>query len=95
MNVPAMYIVGLVFDIIFTVMLIIAYFYLYRKTGNRFVFPILFAAAWFVSIFSYVFLIAGAPADAWYITLIRIINYILFLGTIVSLMVELRNLKKP
>ncbi len=73
---------------------IIGYFYITRKTGIKFVFWLFFAAAWFFSLVSYIILIFGAPADAWYITLIRVLNYIFHTATIISLFVELVKLKK-
>lgn len=94
MSVPYMYYVGLVSNLVFLLLSIFGYLYISNKTGKRYLFVILFAASWLVSGLSYVFLVSGTPADEWYITLIRIITYILFLNTIISLIVELARFKK-
>jgi hypothetical protein len=94
MNIPVMYFVGLISNLVFLVLSIWGYFYVVRKTGNKFLFIILFAAAWLVSALSYILLISGTPADVWYITCIRITNYILFLAATVSLIVELIRIKR-
>ena len=89
MNVPTMYIVGCVFNWLFVFLSLGAYFYILHKTGEKLVFLPIFASAWVASGISYVLLIGGASAGEWYITLIRIITYILFLTTLLTLTVEL------
>ena len=94
MNVPIMYYVGLISNLIFLVLAIFGYFYISRKTMRRYLFLIPFASAWLFSGLSYIFLISGTTADQWYITLLRILTYLLFLCSIVSLIVELSRLRK-
>jgi len=94
MNVPSMYYVGLISNIIFLFLGIFGYIYILRKTGVKYLFLILFAIAWLLSGLSYVFLISGASVNQWYITFIRIISYIFFLATILSVIVELSRLRK-
>ena len=94
MNVPIMYYVGLISNLVFLFFGIFGYFYILRKTARKYLFLILFAGAWLFSGLSYTFLISGASADQWYITLIRIVSYVFFLGTFVSLTVELSRLRK-
>ena len=94
MSIPTMYYAGLVSNLLFLVLLIFGFIYIFRKTGRKYLFLILFAAAWFVSALSYIFLIASASTDVWYLTIIRIISYILFLVTIASLIVELTHGKQ-
>jgi hypothetical protein len=94
MSFIGMYIVGAAFNLVFLILSIAGYFYIARRTGNKFIFWLLFAAAWFFSFLSYIFLLTGTPSDMWYITLIRIITYIFFLATIISLFVELIKAKR-
>lgn len=94
MNAPVMYYVGLISNIIFLCLAIFGYINIYRKTAVKYSFFIYFAIAWLLSGLSYVFLISGASADQWYMTLIRIFSYIFFLATILSLIVELSKAKK-
>ena len=94
MNVPVMYYVGLISNLVFLFLAIYGYFYILRKTRGKYLFLVFFAAAWLFSGLSYIFLISGASANQWYITLIRIINYVFFLATMLSLIVELSRLRK-
>lgn len=94
MSFIGMYFVGAVFNLVFLILSIIGYCYIARKTGNRFIFWLLFAGAWLVSCISYIFLIYGTHSDVWYMTLIRIIAYLLFLTTIISMFLELVRFKK-
>ena len=94
MNVPAMYYVGCGFNWLFVLLCIGGYFYILNKTGKKWSFILIFAAAWLVSGLSYIFLINGSPSGDWYITLLRIITYILFLTMISSLIVELMKFGK-
>ena len=94
MNVPVMYYVGLISNLVFLFLAIYGYFYILRKTKEKYLFLIFFAAAWLFSGLSYILLISGASANEWYITLIRIINYVFFLATMLSLIFELSRLRK-
>jgi hypothetical protein len=94
MNAPVMYYVGLISNIIFLCLAIFGYSYIYGKTARKYLFLIYFAIAWLLSGLSYIFLISGTSADQWYMTLIRIISYIFFLATILSLIFELSRVKK-
>jgi hypothetical protein len=94
MSFVGMYFVGGVFNLVFLTLSIIGYYYIARKTGNKFTFWLLFASAWLVSCISYIFLIFGIPSGVWYITLIRIVTYLLFLATIISMFLELVRFKK-
>jgi len=91
---PAMYYVGLISNLIFLLLGIFGYVYILRKTGEKYLFIILFTTAWLLSSISYVLLISGASADQWYITAVRIVSYVFFLATIVSLIIELSTLRK-
>ena len=94
MSVPAMYYVGCGFDWFFVLLTLGGYFYILRKTGRKWAFMLIFAAMWVVMGLSYVFLIGGVPSDEWYITLIRIIGYVLFLAMILSMIIELTKFGK-
>ena len=94
MNVPAMYYVGCGFNWLFVLLCTGGYFYIVNKTGKKWGFILIFAAAWLVSGLSYIFLIVGTSSGEWYITLLRIIAYILFLTMILSLIVELMKFRK-
>jgi hypothetical protein len=94
MNAPVMYYVGLISNVIFLCLAIFGYSYIYGKTAGKYLFLIYFAIAWLLSGVSYVFLIFGTSADQWYMTLIRIIGYLFFLMTILSLIFELSKAKK-
>lgn len=94
MNFISMYLVGGIFNVVFLILSIIGYFYVARKTAKKFIFWLLFASAWLVSCISYILLIFGTPADIWYITFIRIVTYLLFLATIISMFIELSRFKK-
>jgi hypothetical protein len=95
MNVPAMYYVGCAFNWFFVLLTIGGYFYILSKTGKKWGFMLIFASTWIIMGLSYVFLINGVSSNEWYITLIRIIGYILFLATILGAVFELAMLKKP
>jgi hypothetical protein len=94
MSFIGMYFVGGAFNLVFLILSILGYYYVAHKTGNKFIFWLFFAGAWLVSFISYIFLISGAPSDVWYITLIRIVTYLFFLATIISMFLELSRLKK-
>ena len=94
MNVPVMYYVGLISNLVFLFLAIYGYFYILRKTKEKYLFLIFFAAAWLFSGLSYILLISGASANQWYITLIRIVTYLFFLGTMMSVIVELSRLRR-
>ena len=46
---PAMYIVGLVFNLIFLVLSVFGYIFINNKTGKKWSFILFFACAWLVS----------------------------------------------
>lgn len=94
MNVPAMNYIGCGFNWLFVLLCLGGYFYILSKTGKKWVFMIIFAAAWFVSAISYIYLIVGVAAGEWYITLLRTITYVLFLATILTAIAELLKSKK-
>lgn len=95
MAIPAMYYVGLGFNWLFVLLTIVGYFYILNKTGKKWAFILIFATTWIVMGISYIFLVSGATSDEWYITLIRVIGYILFLSTILTAIVELTKVSKP
>ena len=86
--------IGCGFNWIFVLLCLGGYFYILSKTGKKWVFMLIFAAAWFVSAISYIYLIAGVAAGEWYITLLRTITYVLFLATILTAIAELVKLRK-
>jgi len=88
-----MYYVGCGFNWLFLILSLGAYFYIGRKTGKKLAFLPILAAAWVTSAISYLLLIGGASAGEWYITLIRVITYVLFLSTLLTLTVELSRPK--
>ncbi len=91
---PTMYYVGLVFNIVFIGLSVLAYLYILRKTGKKYSFTIWFAAAWLVSAISYGLLISGASANELRITALRIVSYAFFLTTLVSLITQLSKIRK-
>ena len=91
MSVPAMYYVGCGFNWLFVLLCLIGYFHISTKTGKKWSFILIFAAAWLVSGVSYIFLISGVSSGEWLITLLRVITYILFLTTISTIIVELKK----
>ena len=94
MSVPAMYYVGCGFDWFLMLLTLGGYFYILRKTGKKWVFMLIFTVEWMVMGLSYVFLISGASAGEWYITLIRIVGYVLFVAMILTMIIELAKLGK-
>jgi hypothetical protein len=92
--VPAMYYVGLIFNLIFLLLGIFGYLYILRRNGEKYLFIILFVISWLWYALSYVFLISGAYSNEWYITVIRIIGYVFNVAALVSLIVELSRLRK-
>jgi len=88
MNIPMNYI-GCGFNWLFVLLCLGGYFYIVRNAGKKWGFLPIFAAAWFFSAMSYVFLITGTAAGEWYITLLRTITYLLFLATILTAIAEL------
>ena len=94
MSVPAMYYVGCGFNWLFMLLSIGGYFYILCKTGRKWVFMLIFAAVWMIMGISYVFLVSGVSSGEWYITLIRVIGYVLFLAMILTSIVELTKLGK-
>ncbi len=93
MDIPTMYYVGCGFNWLLFIVSLGAYFYIGRKTGKKLAFLPIVAAAWVTSAISYLLLIGGASAGEWYITLIRVITYVLFLSTLLTLTVELSRPK--
>ena len=93
MDVPMMYYVGLISNLIFLLLNLFGYIYIHRKTGRTFSFILLFAAAWLLSAVSYIFLVAGVSNNEWFITALRIAGYAFFLGTAISLIFELSTKK--
>jgi hypothetical protein len=75
MSVPINTYIGLGFDWFFLLLTLGGYFYILRKTGEKWVFMLIFAAMWIVMGISYVFLVNGISSDEWYITLLRTIGY--------------------
>ena len=94
MNVPAMYYVGCGFNWLFVLLSIGGYFYILSKTGKKWGFILIFAAAWAFSGLSYIFLINGVSSGEWYITLLRVITYMLFLTMLLTLILELMKFGK-
>ncbi len=94
MNIPAMYYVGFGFNLVFVLLCIGGYFYMLNKTGKKWGFIVIFASAWALSDLSYIFLISGVSSGEWYITLIRVIAYVLFLSTILTAIFELTKFEK-
>ncbi len=94
MGVPAMNYIGCGFNWLFVLLCLGGYFCVLSKTGKKWIFMLIFTAAWFVSGISYIYLIVGVAAGEWYITLMRTVTYVLFLATILTAIVELRKLGK-
>jgi hypothetical protein len=94
MSVPAMNYIGCGFNWLFVLLCLGGYFCVLGKTGKKWIFLLIFAAAWFVSGISYIYLIVGVAAGEWYVTLIRTVTYVLFLATIFTAIAELRKLGK-
>jgi hypothetical protein len=94
MSVPAMNYIGCGFNWLFVLLCLGGYFCVLSKTGKKWIFLLIFTAAWFVSGISYIYLIVGVAAGEWYITLIRTVTYVLFLATIFTAIAELRKLGK-
>jgi hypothetical protein len=91
MSFVGMYVVGAISNLVFLILSLIGYFYIARRTGNKLAFWLIFASAWLVSFISYISLMFGAPSDVWYITSLRIVTYLLFLATIISMFLELKR----
>lgn len=89
MDVPAMHYVGCGFNWLFVLVSLGGYLYIMNKTAIRWNFLLVFATAWAISGFSYIFLINGVEAGEWYITLLRVITYILFLATLITSFAEI------
>ena len=94
MDMPAMNYIGFGFTWLFVLLILGGYFYVRSKTGRKWVFLILFAAAWGVMGISYIFLVSGVAAGEWSITLIRTLGYLLFTATILTAIAELKKVGK-
>ncbi len=94
MHVPVMNYVGCGFDWLFVLLCLGGYFYILSKTGKKWVFMLIFSAAWFVMGISYIFLIGGVSSDEWYITLLRTSGYALFLAMILTAIAEMIKVGK-
>ena len=93
MNIPAMYIVGLLFNLVFAVLCLFGYFFINSRTSRKWNFIIIFLCAWLVSALSYILLIYGMHAEALVITVVRLVSYLLFLAMVAVMIVELLKLK--
>jgi hypothetical protein len=94
MNVPVMYYVGCGFNWLLVLLSIGGYFYILNETSKKWRFILIFAAAWVISGLSYIFLVSGVSSNEWYITLLRVITYILFVSMLLSMIIELVKFKK-
>ncbi|MBN2462506.1 MAG: hypothetical protein JXB43_02775 [Dehalococcoidia bacterium] len=93
MNIPTNYI-GCAFDWLFVLLFFGGYFYVLSRTGKKWIFMLLFGAAWLVMGISYIFLLTGTAASEGLITLIRTLGYLLFTSAILTAIAELTKSAK-
>ena len=77
MNIPPMYYVNISFTWLLVLISIAGYFYISNKQGEKWAFWPISAAAWALFGTSHALLIAGISANVWYITLLRVLGYVL------------------
>lgn len=86
MNIPPMYYVNVSFTWILFIISIAGYFYVSRKQGEKWVFWPISAVAWAMFGISHAMLIAGISTNEWYITLLRVLGYLLMVSALSMLM---------
>lgn len=88
MSQPAMYYVNVCFAWILVVLSISGYFYVSKKIGEKLVFWPIFAASYVVFGISHTLILTGTSADEWYMTLLRVLGYVLMTSSLITLMVR-------
>jgi ABC-type Co2+ transport system permease subunit len=88
MDLPAMYYVNVSFTWVLMAVSIGGYFIVSKKQGEKWAFWPIVAAAWAVFATSHTLLVAGTSTDEWYLTLLRVLGYVLMLVALSVLMVR-------
>ena len=70
---------------------IAGYFYVSRKQGEKRAFWPISTAAWAVFAISHTLLIAGASTNAWYLTLLRVLGYLLMVSALLVLIARVKS----
>ena len=91
MNIPPMYYVNVSFTWFLMLLSIAGYFYVSRKQGEKWAFWPVSIAAWAVFAISHTLLIAGVSTDAWYLTLLRVLGYLLMVSALSVLMARVKG----
>lgn len=92
MDVPVMYFVNCGFAWCLMLLCIAGYFYILRKTGKKWAFWPVFAAAWTMYGVSHSLVLSGVSASEWYMTLLRVLGYVLVLAALCTLIVDMKKL---
>ena len=77
----------------FTVLLAIGgYVYLWKRTGKRWAFWPVLAAGWTMYGVSHSLVLGGVAMTEWYMTLLRILGYVLVVAALCTLVVDMKKL---
>jgi len=86
-----MYYVNVSFTWILAVLSIAGYFYTLKNKSQGWAFWPLSAAAWALFGTSHAMLIGGVSTDEWYMTVLRILAYLLMICALLMLMVKVKR----
>ena len=87
-----MYYVNCGFSWFIVLLAIVGYFYILRKTARKQAFWPILTAGWTMFGVSHSLIIGGVPTGEWYMTLLRILGYVLVIAALFSLMAETKKL---
>ena len=90
---PTMYYVNVGFAWFFVMLSMGGYVYTLSKTGEKWAFWPLFAGGWTMFAVSHSLLVSGVSSNEWYMTLFRVLGYVLILVSLCPLLVRIRRPK--
>jgi hypothetical protein len=85
MSTPLMYYINVAFTWLLALLSLAAFFYTSRRTGEKWAFWPILAISWAVFGVSHALLLGGVSTGAWYMTLLRILGYVVMIAAIFSL----------
>jgi len=94
MDVPVMYFVNCGFAWCLMLLCIAGYFYILRKTGKKWAFWPIFAGAWLMYGVSHSLILSGVSASEWYMTLLRVLGYLLVVASLFSLITGMKKTER-
>jgi hypothetical protein len=88
MDIPVVYYVNLGFSWFIVLLAIAGYFYISKETGKKWSFWPIIAAGWAMFGISHVLVVSDVSTSEWYMTLLRILGYVLVIAALCTLAVE-------